>query len=62
MPVFAVILERRFSKQRVCSLGQKPQAMIWKWRQDFTFNIKIPIVNAPASTNKAFIFKLTIED
>ena len=41
---------------------QNPQALVWKWRQNFTFKINIPAVNAPASNNKSFIFKLTIED
>ena len=49
-------------KQRVCSLGQNLQALVWKWRQNYTSKINIPTVNAPASTNKVFIFKLTIED
>ena len=57
---FAVIPE--IPKRRVCTLGQTPQALVWKWRQNFTFKINIPSVNAPTSTNKVFIFKLTIED
>ena len=57
---FAVIPE--IPKQRVGSLGQNPQALVWKWRQNSTFDIKIPTVNAPESTNKVFVFKLTIED
>ena len=44
------------------SLGQNSQVLAWKWWQNFTFKIIIPTLNAPASTNKAFIFKLTIED
>ena len=43
-------------------LGQNPKALVWKWRQNWTFNINIPTLNAPISTNKVFIFKLTIED
>ena len=43
-------------------LRQNPKALLWKWRQNWTFNIKIPTLNAPISTNKVFIFKLTIED
>ena len=39
-----------------------PKALVWKWRQNCTFKINIPILNAPISTNKVFIFKLTIED
>ena len=31
-------------------------------RRNFTFKIDIPTLDAPISTNKAFIFKLTIED
>ena len=52
----------RFPIQRVCSLGQNPQALVWKWRQNCTFKINVPTVNGPASTNKVSIFKLTIED
>ena len=48
--------------RRVCSQVQNPQALVWKWRQNPTFNINIPTVIAPASTKKEFIFKLTIED
>ena len=39
-----------------------PQALVWKWRHNFTFKINFPTINAPASANKVFIFKLTIED
>ena len=49
-------------KKRFCSLVQNPQALVWQWWQKFTFKINIPTVNAPASTNKVFVFKLTIED
>ena len=54
---FAVIPE--IPKQRVCSSDQNPQALVWKWRLNFTFKIDIATVNAPASTNKV---KLSIED
>ena len=53
---------RRFPKQRVCSLGQNPKALVWKWRKIFSFKIDIPTVNAPALANKVLIFKLIIED
>ena len=35
---------RRFPKQRLCSLGRNPQALVWKWRQNSTLNIDIPTV------------------
>ena len=41
---------------------QNPQALVWTWRQNFTFKINILTVNVPASTDKVFIFKLAIED
>ena len=54
---FAVI--PRFPKQHVCSLGQNSQALVRKWKQNFTFKINIPTVNAPASSNKDY-FKIIL--
>ena len=39
-----------------------PEALLWKWRQNFSFKINIPTVNSLASTSKVFIFKLNIEN
>ena len=47
------------------AVSQNPKALVWKWRQNWTFNVKCShpqSLNAPISTNKAFFFKLTIED
>ena len=49
-------------KQCICSLSQKPQALVLKWRQNPTFSINISTVIAPASINKVSIFNLTIEE
>ena len=49
-------------KQRVCSIGQNLKALVWRWREIWTFKINISTLNAPMSTNMLFIFKLTIED
>ena len=57
---FAVILE--IPQTARLQFRPNPQAQVWKWRQNFTFKINIPTVNALASTNKVFIYKLTIED
>ena len=40
----------------------KSEALVWKWMRNWTFNINIPTLNAPISTNMVFTFKLTIED
>ena len=39
-----------------------PKDIVWKWRQNWTLKIDIPTLNAPISTKKVFIFKLTIEN
>ena len=41
---------------------QNPKALVWRWRQNWTFDINIPTLNLPISTNKVSIFKLTTED
>ena len=43
-------------------LGQIIHALVWKGRQNFTFKINFPAINAQPSTNKMITFKLIIED
>ena len=49
---------------QTASLQFRPiqQALVCKWRQNFTHEVNNPTVNARASTNKVSIFNLTIED
>ena len=53
---------RRFHNKRVNSVGQNPTALVWRWRQVQTFEIKMSTLNAPISPNKVSIFEVTIED
>ena len=48
-------------KQRVNSLGQNPKALVFRWRRIRTLKFNILTINALISTNKVFLFKLTIK-
>ena len=60
MPVFR---GNSGDSQKAClQFRPKPTSSGLEVEAKFTFEINIPSVNAPASTNKVFIFKLTVED
>ena len=46
----------------VFPVNPKPESSGLKVEGNRTFQVNIPSFDAPISTNKAFIFKLTIED
>ena len=57
-----MLITKEIPLNSVFAVRPKSESSGLKWRQDWTFNINIPTLNAPISTNKVFIFKLTIED
>ena len=57
-----MLMTKKIPVNRAFPVRPKFESSGLEWRQSWTFNVNVPTLNAPISTNKVFIFKLSIED